>query len=179
MTDRITSLAVAAREGDRTALENFIRLTQADVWRFCARATDMERADDLTQETYERAWRALPRYRGDAPARLWLLGVARHVVADHVRRRARRSRLASVVADSRIDRIETPDRSDTAEAHANAALLDSIDHDQRSAFVLTQMLGLSYAEAAEVAGVPVGTIRSRVARARDALIQRIAEAESA
>lgn len=57
-----------------------------------------------------------------------------------------------------------------AEGAAVADLLDRLDPDRREAFVLTQLLGLSYAEAAEVAGCPVGTIRSRVARARADLV---------
>jgi RNA polymerase sigma-70 factor, ECF subfamily len=55
-------------------------------------------------------------------------------------------------------------------------LLEGLDHDRKQAFVLTQVLGLSYAEAAEVCGCPVGTIRSRVARARLDLVARFGEA---
>ena len=60
--------------------------------------------------------------------------------------------------------------ADHAEGIALEALLDALDADRREAFVLTQLVGLSYAEAADVAGCPVGTIRSRVARARDDLV---------
>jgi RNA polymerase sigma-70 factor (ECF subfamily) len=63
----------------------------------------------------------------------------------------------------------------TAEGVVVADLLARLDPDRREAFVLTQLLGLSYAEAAEVAGCPVGTIRSRVARARADLIDSLAE----
>ena len=59
---------------------------------------------------------------------------------------------------------------DVGEGVALRALLAELDPDRREAFVLTQVVGLSYAEAAEVCGCPVGTIRSRVARARDHLV---------
>ncbi len=62
-------------------------------------------------------------------------------------------------------------RSAADEAVALRALVDALDTDRREAFVLTQLLDLSYAEAAEVCGCPVGTIRSRVARAREDLVE--------
>ena len=62
--------------------------------------------------------------------------------------------------------------ADPAEAVTSRALLDALDPDRREAFVLTQLVGLSYAEAADVCGCPVGTIRSRVARARAELVDQ-------
>ena len=67
---------------------------------------------------------------------------------------------------------------DVAGAHALAALVTGLEPDRREALVLTQVLGCSYAEAAAVCGVPVGTIRSRVARAREALVEQLAAAET-
>lgn len=160
----LTKLALDARDGDRLALATFIRRSQAEVWRLCRRLGDADSADDLTQEVYVRAIRSLPRYRGDASARTWLLTIARNVCADAVRTSRRRRRLAPGAP------VDAPD---PASVDAVERLIASLDSDRRTAFVLTQVLGLSYAEAAEVCGVPVGTIRSRVARARDALIESI------
>ena len=84
--DDLTALARAAAEGDRVATTAFVRRTQPEVWRVCARLGDRDAADDLTQEVYLRALPALARFRGDASARTWLLQIARHVCADHVRR---------------------------------------------------------------------------------------------
>src|SRR5262245_36796418 len=64
--DALTSDALAAARGDRGALERFVRASQADVWRLCAHLGGREVADDLTQETYTRVWKALPSFRGDA-----------------------------------------------------------------------------------------------------------------
>lgn len=160
----LTQLALDARDGDRVALAAFIRRTQAEVWRLCRRLGDPEEADDLTQEVYARAIRALPKFRGESSARTWLLTIARHVAADAVRANRRR-RLLQPRAGS-----DTPD---PASVDAVERLIAGLDHDRRTSFVLTQVLGLSYAEAAEVCGVPIGTIRSRVARAREALIESI------
>lgn len=168
--DDLTRLLLAAADGDRLALSSFIRGTQADVWRFCAHLVDPGTADDLTQEVYLRAMRAVPSFRGDASARTWLLSIARRTAADEIRRRQRRRRLPDPQPQ-----LE-PDRTD---AVALEELVDELDDDRRAAFVLTQLLGLSYADAAEACEVPIGTIRSRVARARDQLLDRLDAADQA
>ena len=133
------------------------------------------RADDLTQEVYLRALPALARFRGEASARTWLLQVARHVCADHVRRSTRRRSLTD-----RLTQQTTVADHTTGPATGELDLDDAIQAltaDRREAFVLTQVTGLSYAEAAEVCEVPIGTIRSRVARARADLLDAIAEVD--
>ena len=87
--DELTSLLVAARDGDRLALGAFIRSTQAEVWRLARHLVGPEDAEDVTQDVFVRAWRALPDYRGDAAARTWLLAIARRACADAVRKRTR------------------------------------------------------------------------------------------
>ena len=167
-----TAWALAARDGDRGAQAAFVRATQAEVWRFTASLVDAGSADDLTQETYLRAFRALPGFEGRSSARTWLLGIARRTCADHLRTVIRRRRL-----DHRIAAEATGDPvPDPAGQIAAADLLRRLPTDRREAFVLTQVLGLSYAEAAEVERVPVGTIRSRVARARAELVACVGEA---
>jgi RNA polymerase sigma-70 factor, ECF subfamily len=164
--DDLTALALAAGRGERAALEVFVARTQADVWRLCAHLGDPDHADDLTQEVYERALRALPRFRGDAPARAWVLSIARRTCADDIRRRTRRRALA----DRLVRRSHPEHEPDLTGATDLAALLDQLDPDRREAFVLTQVLGLSYAEAAAACDCPIGTIRSRVARGRADLL---------
>lgn len=167
MVDDLTRIALAARDGDRVAVGRFVRESQAEVWRLVAHLVDRDAADDLTQEVYERALKALPSFRGDSSARTWLLSIARRTCVDTIRRRTRvRTR------EERL-RVLATDRSLTAGAHAVELddLLARLDEDRRSAFVLTQLLGFSYVEAAEVCGCPVGTIRSRVARARGDLVE--------
>jgi RNA polymerase sigma-70 factor (ECF subfamily) len=170
--DEVTRLARAAAGGDRIALNGFVRATQRDVWRLCAHLADAGSADDLTQETYLRAVRSLPSFRADSSARTWVLAIARRVVADAIRAGSRRRRLARLLPA----RSEVADHGGEVVAHD---LIDRLEPERRTAFVLTQLLGLSYAQAAEVCGCPVGTIRSRVARARDDLILAIRGASAA
>lgn len=169
--DDLTALARAAADGDRVATTAFVRRTQPEVWRVCARLGDRADADDLTQEVYLRALPALPTFRGESSARTWLLQIARHVCADHVRRSTRRRALAGRLAlgTSEADLVEAPR---TGELDLDDAIR-SLAPERREAFVLTQVTGLSYAEAAEVCEVPIGTIRSRVARARGDLLDAI------
>jgi RNA polymerase sigma-70 factor (ECF subfamily) len=173
VVDHLTNLLVAARDGDRNALERFVSETQGDVWRLCRYLGDARCADDLAQETYERAIGSLHRYRAEGPARGWLLTIARRTCVDHTRRATRRRLLddrvrhtttagsleGSIVMNDPTGRVDLDE------------LLGALDDDRRSAFVLTQVLGLHYDEAADVLGCPIGTVRSRVSRARTDLIE--------
>ncbi|MDI6101871.1 sigma-70 family RNA polymerase sigma factor [Actinoplanes sp. NEAU-A12] len=174
-TDETTALALAARDGDRAAQAAFVRATQPEVWRFTAALVDPGSADDLTQETYLRAFRALDTFAGRSSVRTWLLGIARRTCADHLRSVVRRRRLDARLAAQVVTELPAPD---PAHRLSSADLLSRLSEDRRTAFLLTQVLGLSYAEAAEVESVPVGTIRSRVARARDELITAVAQARA-
>lgn len=167
--DVVTTLAVAAAAGDAGALEAFIKATQHDVWRFVAYLFDGVSADDLTQETFLRAIGAIPRFAGRSSARTWLLAIARRVVADHIRYLKSRPRTAGGVDPALLLDRDRPARGfeDVVEV---TTLIAGLSSDQREALLLTQLFGLSYQDAAAVCGCPVGTIRSRVARARDALL---------
>ena len=171
MVDEFTALAHAAALGERGAFEAFVEAGYGEVWRFCASIVDAEAADDLAQETYARCAQALRRFRGDAPARTWLLAIARRVCMDELRSRTRRRRDSVTLGWA----WHVPAAPDAAEAVAVTDLLTRLEPDRRSAFVLTQLLRMPYQEAAEVCGCPVGTIRSRVARARGDLIGMLTE----
>jgi RNA polymerase sigma-70 factor (ECF subfamily) len=173
--DATTSLALAAGAGDVAAQAAFVRATQAEVWRFTAALIDPGVADDLTQETYLRAFKSLAGFEGRSSARTWLLGIARRTCADHLRAVVRRRRLDSRLAAQARTELPVPD---PAHRLSTADLLGRLSEERRTAFVLTQVLGLSYAEAAAVEDVPVGTIRSRVARARDELVTAVSEARA-
>jgi RNA polymerase sigma-70 factor (ECF subfamily) len=106
-----TGWALAARHGDPAAQAEFVRATQAEVWRFAASLVDPDSADDLTQETYLRAFRALPAFEGRSSARTWLLGIARRTCADHLRSVVRRRRLEARLASRADTGLPHPDPS--------------------------------------------------------------------
>ena len=164
--EELAPLARRASDGDANAFAAIVRVTQADVWRACAALVDRESADDLTQDTFLRAYRALPGFAANASVRTWLLSIARHVCIDEIRARGRRRRNTRLL----------PPTSGHTEPWGHVELLvliESLSAERREAFVLTQIVGLGYAEAAEVCACPVGTIRSRVARARNDLVTRL------
>jgi len=164
-------LARAAQEGNRLALEEFTRQTLPAVTRLCWHLGDPDSAEDLVQETYARMMKSLPNFRGDGAARSWLLRIARNTCADAARSR-RRSR-------TRRAFDEVPDIADGPPDNwaEVASMVSVLSPERRHAFVLTQVLRLPYDEAAEILECPIGTIRSRVARAREDLlaVERSAE----
>ncbi|MFE7649153.1 sigma-70 family RNA polymerase sigma factor [Streptomyces phaeoluteigriseus] len=174
-----TALALAARDGDPDAVERFVRALHRDVVRYVAHlSADPQAADDLTQDTFLRALGSLHRFEGRCSARTWLLSIARRAVIDSLRHTAARPRLSDV-RDWRLA-VEHAQPRGLPGFDDGVALLDllaALPDERREAFTLTQLLGLPYAEAAAVSDCPVGTVRSRVARARVTLMGLLAEAE--
>ncbi len=169
--DHLTRLLVDARDGNHRALEQFIRETQSQVWRLCMYLGDRETAEDLAQESYERAISSLHRFRAEGSGLHWLLTIVRRTCADTTRRRTRQRRLhTAAIAQAQL---RTGVHTDDDTGWEFDDLIARLDHDRRAAFALTQVLGLSYEEAASILQCPIGTIRSRVARARIDLIQML------
>lgn len=120
-------------------------------------------ADEAVQETLIRAWRYWPSFRGDASALTWLITICRHVVID----------LAS-----KVQPVESlPENVDFINAHTDnhhhdSKLWDNIKDlplPQREVLVLCLVVGFDYAEASQILGIPIGTVRSRLSRARETL----------
>ncbi|MPQ98412.1 sigma-70 family RNA polymerase sigma factor [Modestobacter sp. I12A-02628] len=180
--DELARTAAAAAAGDPVAAGALVRATQHDVWRLCAHLVDRDSADDLAQESFLRALTSLHRFEGRSSVRTWLLTVTRHTCADALR--ARRRRPLTLVPDAvSLEAAASPGSGGTGpdqvgQVVAAADLLSRLPAERREAFVLTQLLGLPYAEAAAVAGCPVGTIRSRVARARADLVDALQDEPS-
>ena len=168
---RVTDLALKAGRGDRAALTEFIKSTQDDVWRLLAHLGGADIADDLTQETYLRVISALPRFAARSSARTWLLSLARRVWVDNIRHDMARPRKSATEYEDAAALAPAPENASTWSEWIDArSLIDALPEDRREALILTQVLGYTYEEAAKIAGVRVGTIRSRVARARKDLI---------
>lgn len=170
----VTDLALRAAGGDRAALTEFISATHNDVWRLLAHLADTDRADDLTQETYLRVLSALPRFAARSSARTWILSLARRVWVDSIRHDMARPVNSGTEWESAAGSTpaqETTGGQTWAEWVDTRALIDQLEEERREALILTQVLGYTYAEAAKIANVRVGTIRSRVARARADLVE--------
>ncbi|WP_244950372.1 sigma-70 family RNA polymerase sigma factor [Streptomyces griseofuscus] len=176
-----TAWALAARGGDPDAADHFVRALHADVLRYVTYLSgDPQTAHDLTQDTFARAFGSLHRYEGRAPARTWLLSIARRAVADSLRRAAVRPRIADTVDwQTAVEGTQPRGLPGFDDGIALLDLLETLPDERREAFLLTQVVGLSYEEAAGFTGCPIGTVRSRVSRARATLERVLREAESA
>ncbi|MFG3353133.1 sigma-70 family RNA polymerase sigma factor [Streptomyces sp. NPDC048001] len=171
-----TGLALRARDGDPAGTDRFVRAFQHDVRRYVVHlSADPQSADDLTQDVFVRALASLPRFEGRSSARTWLLTIARRTVVDSLRRAAARPRLSDRDWQAAAERSRPPGVPGFEEGVALAELLALLPVERREAFLLTQVLGLEYAEAASAVGCPVGTIRSRVSRARSQLAGLLAD----
>jgi RNA polymerase sigma-70 factor (ECF subfamily) len=160
-----------ARSGDLRAFEELVRSSQAEVYRFALHLThDHALAEDVTQETFLRAFRFIRGYRGAQRFGSWLFAIARNCSMDALRKRGR------IATMPEQDLRTTPDASVRAELDAALA---AVSADHREAFLLVEVFGLSYQETADVLGVAVGTVKSRMFRARQALCQAIAGGEEA
>ncbi|GAA4325080.1 sigma-70 family RNA polymerase sigma factor [Streptomyces venetus] len=177
--ESITAWALAARGGDSVAVDRFVRALHRDVIRYVAHlCADPQAVDDLAQDTFLRALGSLHRFEGRSSARVWLLAIARRAVADSIRYTAVRPRRADLPDwEPAVELAQPRGLPGFDDGVALLELLAGLPDERREAFVLTQLLGLPYAEAAELSGCPIGTVRSRVARARASLLALLAEAE--
>jgi len=164
VTADLDALATRAAGGDGVAFDVLCRTLNDEVWRYCRALTgDHELAFEAAQETFVRLVTAIRKFRGDSPVRPFVLTIARRSVASTVRTQARHR------ADP-MTAVDEPPAADHARHVDTALLVRDLPEDLRDAFVLTQLIGLPYEQAARVCGCPVGTIRSRVFRARDRLV---------
>ncbi|MFD3614002.1 sigma-70 family RNA polymerase sigma factor [Streptomyces sp. NPDC058676] len=179
MDDSTTAWALAARAGDTEAVELFVRALHRDVLRYVAHlGADPQAVDDLAQDTFLRALGSLHRFEGRSSARAWLLSIARRAVIDSYRYSAARPRLHDATDwQLAVERAQPCGLPGFDDGIALADLLAALPQERREAFVLTQLLGLPYEEAAALASCPVGTVRSRVSRARATLIDLLTAAE--
>ena len=169
---RIDAAAALAARGDGAAFEALCGMLNDEIWRYCSAVVGSpELAADAAQETFVRLVTAIRRFRGDAPARVFTLVIARRSCAAVVRANARHGRHRELSGD------HAPAVPAEAGAVETMLLLTHLTPDLRQAFVLTQLLGLPYADAARVAGCPVGTVGSRVFRAREQLVDLLTAAD--
>ena len=165
-----------AQQGDAAAFAELVRRFQDRVFRFLLRLTrTREDAQDLTQETFMNAYAALPRWQPDAQFTTWLLRIARNLAYDMLRR----SQRVDFVALEPEHAAQLVDTAPTPEAVLHGvqrlrqleAALALLPTEQREVLLLREIENLSYDEIAAVLDLPLGTIKSRIARARRALAE--------
>ena len=156
------ALLRAHAQGDRQAFNEIVRRHRERLWAVALRTLgDREEAADALQDALLSAYRAADRFRGDAAVTTWLHRIVVNACLDRIRRRQARPTVPLPETD--LTPAPTTDR-DTALDVRDA--LGQLPADQRAALVLVDVQGYPVAEAAEILGVPEGTIKSRCARGR-------------
>lgn len=181
-------LVELAQRGDKRAFEMLVVKYQRRVERLVGRMMrDTDLVQDVAQESFIRAYRALPRFRGDSAFYTWLYRIAVNT-AKKALVELRRDPLVSestLAADDDADETsrvrnelthgETPEAMLATKEIAAAvnAAVQSLSEDLRQAITLREIEGLSYEEIADVMNCPIGTVRSRIFRAREAIAARL------
>lgn len=165
----------AARAGDTGAFETLVLRHQARIVNYAsALVRDAGAAEDVAQETFVRAWRGLGGFRGESSFRTWLYRIASNVARTHVDRRGRQPRIADRGLDDGDEGLQLDDvPSGAPDAETALVTREAIDRalaelpaELRTALVLRDVEGLDYKEIAGVTGAPMGTVESRIFRAR-------------
>lgn len=174
MDEREHDLIRQASSGNRQAFGTLVRDHQARVFHFIRRLLGgADDAADLTQETFLRAFQALPRWRPEARFQTWLLQIARNAALDALRQRRRHPDEPLQAHAEPLDPAPSPlHRLQSARDLALLErLLAELPHEQREIILLREMEGLSYDELAVTLQIAPGTVKSRLARAREALLR--------
>lgn len=175
--DADRGLVSDAAGGSRTAFDELVLRYQGPVVNLIRAMTAGDSdADDLAQEVFIRAWRGIAGFRSDSTFRTWLFGIAINLVRTHRGRRARfrqvfRAPWAGEDQDADLERASVDDGIEAPLAMREAIdrALATLPGELREAVVLRDVQGLEYLEIAETLGIPLGTVESRIFRARQRL----------
>ena len=177
-------LVKRVQKGDKGAFDLLVLKYQHKIVNLVMRyVRDPEQALDITQEAFIKAYRALPRFRGDSAFYTWLYRIAVNTAKNHLA--AQRRRPMDVELDlqdpeqydlhAKLKETDTPEGvtiSNELKEMVERAIA-ALPEDLRTAIVLRELEGMSYEEIAQTMECPVGTVRSRIFRARDAIAKKI------
>ncbi len=187
MSDREIDLQLVerVREGDKRAFGLLVEKYRRRVIRLLSRMVrNPEDLEDIAQETFIKAYRALPQFRGDAAFYTWLYRIAVNTAKNHLVARGKAMRTVSdhaVYDDDEPDERLVAQDNNTPESEllskqvaiAVNEAVDALPEELRQAITLREMEGLSYEEIAETMDCPIGTVRSRIFRAREAISSKL------
>ena len=180
-------LVERAKKGEEAAFEVLVTDNEKRIYNLCRRLTgNPEVAAELTQEAFLNAWRGLSRFQGESSFSTWLYRLASNACIDFLRKEKRRQNLSMTVSlddEEEARQVELPDERYAPERElertevrqAVAAGLERLTPEHRQVLVMREINGLSYAEIGAVLGLEEGTVKSRIARARNALRKVLTE----
>lgn len=181
--NELNELIRCAAKGNEDAFSDLVKQTQTSVYRYLyAMVKNREDALDLSQETYVKLWRTLGSYRGDCSPITWILRIAKNTAIDHLRKMGKTGGVLSLTptdkdgSDLSLDLPDNDTDANPAQAYGrkqtNMAVrraIVSLPEEQRDVIVLREFENLSYEEIAARLGLELGTVKSRLNRARHAI----------
>jgi RNA polymerase sigma-70 factor (ECF subfamily) len=178
------ALVERVQRGDKKAFDILVLKYQQKIANLISRyIRDPAEVLDVTQEAFIKAYRALPKFRGDSAFYTWLYRVAINTAKNHLASQSRRPPQDDIEADAaeqmdmgaRLKEQDTPERMMMQQEIARTikAALDGLPEELRTAITLRELDGLSYEEIAQAMGCPIGTVRSRIFRAREAIDSKL------
>lgn len=178
-------LVERAQRGEKRAFELLVEKYQRKLGRLLARLIrDPGEVEDVTQEAFVKAYRALPSFRGDSAFYTWLYRIGINTAKNYLVAMGRRAPTSTDIAaedaegyegGEQLQDINTPESvvlSKEIAATVNAAI-EALPEELRSAIQLRELEGMSYEEIAKMMDCPIGTVRSRIFRAREAIAERL------
>lgn len=173
-------LVKRVQRGDKQAFDVLVRKYQHKIVQLISRYVhDSHEALDVAQDTFLKAYRALPRFRGDSAFYTWIYRIAINTAKNHLVAQSRRPPDADIDAVdaeqysgvTQLKEMETPEHLLMTDEIKNTILgaIDDLPEDLRTAITLRELEGMSYDEIAQTMACPVGTVRSRIFRAREAI----------
>ncbi len=182
-SDTDHQLVQRAQRGDLRAFDLLVLKYQGRIGALVSRyIADAGEVEDVTQEAFIKAYRALSKFRGDSAFYTWLYRIAANAAKNHLVAKGRRPGADATIEDAEVfDDGGLVSETSSPEAMAMgdelAAVveqaLQSLPEELRAALTLRELEGLSYDDIAEVLGCPVGTVRSRIFRAREAIDEQV------
>lgn len=187
MSEHDVDLALVRRvqNGERAAFDLLVIKYQRRIMRLLSRMIDdPAEVEDIAQEAFIKAWRALPQFRGDSAFYTWLYRIAVNTARTALAARQRRPMVQAGLEttegetfspDDSLTDNNTPESAAVSReiAHTVNLAIEDLPEDQRTAIVLREIEGMSYEEIAQIMQCPIGTVRSRIYRAREAIAQRL------
>jgi RNA polymerase sigma-70 factor, ECF subfamily len=187
MSDRdIDQLLVErVQRGEKAAFDLLVSKYQRKIFRLLSRLIrDSAEVEDVAQEAFIKAYRALPNFRGDSAFYTWLYRIAINTAKNHLVSQGRRAPTSTEtdIEDAEtfddgehLRDVNTPDAMLMSRQVGDAVnrAIDRLPEDLRTAVVLRELEGLSYEEIAETMNCPIGTVRSRIFRAREAIAEEL------
>ena len=184
-SDTDQQLVQRAQRGDLRAFDLLVLKYQGRIAALVSRyVSDAGEVEDVTQEAFIKAYRALGKFRGDSAFYTWLYRIAANAAKNHLVAKGRRPGADATIEDAEgFDEGGLLSESASPEALAMGgeladvveSALNALPDELKAALMLREFDGLSYDEIADVLGCPVGTVRSRIFRAREAIDQRVKE----